>query len=145
MKLPEPIIQAATDKLYELVEDYSLEHKRICYTVKKGFRTDGESIPRAVWFITGHPFQGLGLPAAVIHDILYGSEYYPREKADLIFKQLLERNGVNWFRAMMRYRFLRMFGGLTWKTHTDATRAEARKFLTVKDLTAPPSIPATPA
>lgn len=132
MKLPQPIIRPATDSLYELVEDYVIEHKKLRYTIKKGFRTDGESIPRPMWIVTGHPFQGAGLPAAIVHDILYGSEAVKREQADLIFKQLLERGGVNWFRAMMRYRALRTFGGLTWATHTDATRAAARKYLTIE-------------
>lgn len=134
--LPMPDVRPVPGKpkLFELIRDYTLDHRGKRYAVRAGFKTDGQSIPRAFWILTGHPMEGDGLPAAIIHDVLYGSELVERAEADLIFKQLLERNGVNWFRAMMRYRFLRMFGGLTYSTHTDSTRARARSFITITKL-----------
>lgn len=136
--LPEPELSPieGDNKEWELKHDLSIEVEGYNITVKKGFKTDGESIPSACWFITGHPFQGEGMAAAIVHDALYGSELLPRAKCDLIFKKLLERYGVSSFRAMMRYRFLRLFGWITWSTHTDETRADAQRFVTIT----PPSL-----
>jgi len=137
MTFPMPLFQPIfeTPKLWLLHEDFSIEvivnGIRYRITMHHGFKTDGQTIPRIFWIITGHPFEGDGMVAALFHDGLYGSELLPRETADLIYKILAERYKMNRFRAMMRYRFLRTFGGLTWSTHTDATRAEARKFIKV--------------
>lgn len=132
LPMPELTPVPGEDKEWMLDEDFVLEHNRVRYRVKRGFRTDGESIPRLCWWFTGHPFQGTGMVAAIIHDGLYGSELFTRDRADLVFKQLLERYGVSPFKAMMRYRALRIWGGLTWRTHTDKTRAHARKFFSVE-------------
>lgn len=134
MKLPQPVLKPVTDTIWELDQDYELEHSGWFYRVKAGYRTDGESIPRCFWFLTGHPFQGLGMPAAIVHDILCEAEVFPRDETDLIFKQLLERNGVNCFRAMVRYRCLRIYSGVNWTKHTAATRTKARRFLLVTKL-----------
>lgn len=136
MKLPQPDMSPITgeNKLWVLNEDFAVDVDRYRITVKAGFKTDGESIPRPCWILTGHPFQGVGMAAAIIHDGLYGSELLSREKADLIFKKLLERYGLNWFRAMARYRFLRIFGWITWKTHTVKTISAARQFVSLVNL-----------
>jgi hypothetical protein len=120
--------------LWHLEKDFTVDVLTYRITVKTGFKTDGESIPAPFWIFTGNPFQPEGMAAAVVHDILYGSEMVAREIADLIFKTLLERYGTGSFSAMVRYRALRMFGWITWKTHTVQSIASARRFVSMTTL-----------
>lgn len=144
MILPEPVLQAVSQDLYELVQTFTLTHGPYLFIVRAGFRTDGASIPNIFWLGVGNPMQGLVLPAAVIHDALYGSEWLPREKADRIFYDLMIRNGVSPVKSWAFYTALRIGGWLTWRTHTEASVNRARAFVSCKDRTAPPSVSAIP-
>ena len=98
--------------------------------VKAGFETDGASIPRAAWRVVGHPFEEY-MAAAVIHDVLYDSEHWPRDMIDECFKDLMSACGVGKIRKGIIYRAVRMFGGPTWWKHTDESKADARKHLSI--------------
>ena len=39
--------------------------------IRRGFHTDGASIPRLAWRVIGHPFAKDILPHALAHDALY--------------------------------------------------------------------------
>ena len=98
--------------------------------VPAGFECDGQSYPRALWFVD-HP-QGAGAKAGFIHDYLYWLNgrpvpetglAYDREWADRIFHEALIVSGVSKFRAGVRFRMLRLFGGLAWRAHTKRLKA----------------------
>lgn len=71
-----------------LEEDYIFTNGKYKITVKKGFVTDGASIPRIFWSIIGGPFEGPLLFAAVVHDGLYTKMELPREECDGILKEI---------------------------------------------------------
>src|SRR5262245_43482445 len=55
--------------LFELRNDFGyIDTTGKRWQAKKGLLTDGASIPSVFWSIIGHPYQGLYLRAAVIHD-----------------------------------------------------------------------------
>jgi hypothetical protein len=131
MKLPAPVLSPVDAVTWRLTEDYAVSVAGWRYTIAAGFLTDGASIPRAFWRVVGHPLFGDSLPAAILHDCLYRSEYWQREYSDALFRKLLIRNGVPRWRAWLMYRAVRAFGGFQWP-HAEASRQTARGFLAVR-------------
>jgi hypothetical protein len=99
--------------------------------VPEGFECDGQSYPRLLWMIDTP--QGEGAKAGVIHDFLYwmngrpmdDGRRYDRKAADQSVRDALVVSGVAPFRAAVRYRMLRIFGGLAWKAHTRRIKKES--------------------
>lgn len=118
------------DDLRILTDNLTAEWEGWTIRVKAGYRTDGASIPRMAWRVVGHPWAQY-LPAAIVHDILYGTEVWDRKEADRCFLGLMQCIGVGWLKSHVIYSAVRMFGGLTWSRHTDASRNYARKYLEV--------------
>ena len=78
-------------------------------TVKKGFVSDGASVP---FILTGFISRsGKNLRAAVVHDWIYRKPHVKitRRTADIIFKSLLKEDGVGFKRNLM-YIAVSMFG-----------------------------------
>lgn len=78
--------------------------------IKKGFTSDGASIPR----ITG-VMKGLAFRIYFVHDQLYTNHLTSRKEADLILKSGLEFENVDNLDIDIIYRGVRWFGG----THYD--------------------------
>ena len=77
-------------------------------TVQPGFVSDLASIP---WFLRWlYPPDGIWGPAAVVHDWLYSQPEVSRRVADRIFWDHMREDGVPWFRAMLFYWGVRLFG-----------------------------------
>lgn len=84
--------------------------------VPKNFITDGASIPQVFWSIFS-PF-GKYFAAAVIHDYLYSvvSTYnFTRREIDLIFKEAMFNDGVDWATREIVYRAVQCFGWAAFK------------------------------
>jgi len=98
----------------ELIYKDPLTGKKII--IPKGFYTDGASIPRWLWSVTGSPFAGNYIEAAVIHDFLYHLaidkklKLTTRKHADDIFYQCMLEYGVPEREAKIKYRAVRLFG-----------------------------------
>lgn len=122
-----------TNKAY-LAKDLSVKFDGLKFTVKKGYKTDGASIPFIFWAFNLHPFQGDTLIPAVFHDVFYESELYSRASADNNFLFLMRKNGVPFIKRTLFYCAVRMFGWLVWRKHTVGSVENARQFLTVKKL-----------
>lgn len=79
--------------------------------IPKGFECDMASIPKCFqWFV---PKRGKDIDVSIIHDYLYSehSRYaLNREEADIIFRELMKRNGMSEFKANLIFRTVRMFG-----------------------------------
>lgn len=74
----QPNIEPITNRIYQLVDDFSYEwvtskNQMIInkITIPSGFRYDGASIPRFLWTITGFLPDGLHRAASLIHDYIY--------------------------------------------------------------------------
>jgi len=78
--------------------------------VPKGFQSDGASVPRIVWPIVGHPFQGDYCAAAWIHDWIYGTHIYQRKPGDEIFLEGMEVLGCWWWKRNVMWCSVRQFG-----------------------------------
>jgi hypothetical protein len=97
--------------------------------VKKGFVSDGASIPRFFWRATYYPTHHRIIVAALAHDALYASEMLPRETADWIFLLILEAYGVPWLKRNEMYSAVRLRGGSVWKKHTIQSVEAARELV----------------
>jgi len=96
------------------LEWYVLEDTKIDkYIIPKGFETDGASIPRILWSITGCPIKGKYSIAAVLHDYLYSREANVSfEDANKAFYRNMRRTGVSKFKAKYMYLAVKYFGKL---------------------------------
>lgn len=120
----------APDDMRELTVDLTALWRDLQIRVKAGYRTDGASIPRWAWRVIGHPWAQY-LPAAIVHDILYETEFLPRELADQCFRDLMVWLEVPAWRRGAMYRAVRLVGGFTWRKHTARSREYALTFLEV--------------
>lgn len=105
-----------------LTEPFSVDIPSVgTITVPVGYETDGRSIPRGLWWLTGHPFEGRYLPAAVVHDWLCDAarqqgNYGLRVLADAVFFYVLEQTpGVNRFLRASMYLAVRGYGRWAFK------------------------------
>lgn len=78
------------------------------FTVPAGFVTDFASIPRlpGVFLIFGDTAH----EAAALHDYLYATGKVPRDVADKIFLEAMRDTGVAWWRRILMYLGVRLFG-----------------------------------
>lgn len=82
--------------------------------VPKYFRTDFASVPR--WTLVGYALVGgKADEAAVVHDLLYSTQRYPRELCDKIFEEAIMALGYSAGTASLMYSGVRAGGWATWK------------------------------
>jgi len=86
-------------------------------TVPAGFSSDGASVPRFFWRLIFPPGDQKALRAAFVHDWLYRThpDGWSREAADMLFLNLLLKNGMPKFRAVLAWLGVRLFGAAAWK------------------------------
>jgi hypothetical protein len=99
--------------------------------IEPGFSSDGKTNPRFHWAFSP-PYYGDTLPGVFAHDALYAAELVNRRFADDEFYRLLRGFGVNYARASIYWRTVRLLGGVCWRRHTEASIAEAREFCSIK-------------
>jgi len=99
--------------LFELKDDYGyVDSNGVRWQAKAGVLTDGASIPSVFWPIVGHPYQGLYLNAAVIHDYycIPKNRYRKWEDVHRVFYDAMLKNGVNSTKATLMYFAVWRFG-----------------------------------
>jgi len=111
-----PTLTAREDGNYEVAIDWKIETSRGTIIVKKGFVTDGVSVPRMAWFLAGHPMESPRVVAALAHDWLYAAHVCTRMEADEIYREILLRYRAKW-RVNVEYKMLDWFGGKAWESH----------------------------
>jgi len=96
---------------------YSVNGKN--YTINKGQRFNGKSVPRLLWwtYLGGSPYTGKGRKSAPIHDALCGSaaqmqtrklrKHY-RHEADTVFYEMLEHLGVGQIKTRAMFTAVRI-------------------------------------
>jgi hypothetical protein len=127
-----PALRPQNNDCWLLEEDFACMHKGKMITLKKGFWTDGASIPRFAWRLVGHPFSMPVLPCALIHDALYAGELVERSKADMIFLELMKKAKVSRIKRNIIYVAVRLGGGIPWARHKIDGILEARKYCTIQ-------------
>ena len=91
-------------------------------TVPEGTKTDGASIPRALWGVCGHPLEAPRVYAAIVHDWLYGGGGpvgMTRAEADAVYRDLLVAYGWGRWRAWIEWTALRVCGASHWTSRTE--------------------------
>jgi hypothetical protein len=103
--------QSGQDRDMRLLADFTyIDPAGKAWTARKGYETDGASIPKAFWSIVGGPFEGGYREAAVIHDWYCDSKTEPWKDVHRIFYYACRAAGVNEKKAKMLYAAVRIFG-----------------------------------
>ncbi|MBY5794991.1 DUF1353 domain-containing protein [Rhizobium leguminosarum] len=99
--------------VFEIIENYGyLDSGGRMWQAKSGLLTDGASIPSVFWPIVGHPYEGLYLNAAVIHDYYCMEQNRYRRWKDVhhVFYDAMLANGVSQFKAKLMFFAVWRFG-----------------------------------
>lgn len=127
------ITEGTETRRFQLLENFSVISAVVggIITVPAGFQYDGESIPVALHSLVP-PF-GQSKRAACVHDYLYQFGGYQhvdgswtevtRKTADEVYLELALLKGLPQWRAMMRYRVLRLVGWVAWNKWRQADAA----------------------
>lgn len=110
---------------YDEFHVYKIKKDKSVYVeVPKDYLSDGASVPRIVWSISGLTPDGLIRAAALIHDYLYEHKgeifvnaekvTYSKKEIDILFKEIMIKSGVPWIRAQAAYFAVRSFGWTYW-------------------------------
>ena len=117
--------------------DYCLvyEDDKYWIGIKPLFSSDGFSIPRPVWTLTGlTPF---GLKTAftgLLHDGLFRSHLLPCNIAnDILLNTLCIPPCPNMIQRQIAYRTLQSVGWMTYNSKTESEILKARQFVTVTE------------
>lgn len=111
------LLPVAGDGMATLNQDWTVWVRGWVFTVPRHFRTDGASIPRALWRLCGHPLESPRVYAALVHDWLYsgrGPSGIDRGEADAIYRDLLVEVGWGRFRSFVEWVAIRWFGSSHW-------------------------------
>jgi len=139
-----PIITILNDHEFELVEPFTYEWQEETdhvvatqrITIPKGDCTDGASVPRICWSLTGLLPTGVHMGAAAMHDYLYQrrgelckGEYerlknngewvasllkWDRKQCDDLFLRIMQEAGETPWKANLMHWAVRVFGGAAW-------------------------------
>jgi len=102
-------------KMWETEEEVIYwSRDRIKYTVPKGFKTDGASIPKLFWSLIGSPVRGKYVNAALIHDWFYYTGEVTRKRADALFHEAMTLLEVSFWRRKLMWLAVRGFSGIIW-------------------------------
>lgn len=120
-----PVVTYLTDaRKWRLEQPYTCQDNGNLIKVPRQFEFDIASIPRPFWWLIA-PFE-LSLAAPLVHDFLYryqgdpphGSivppRIYTRRQADLLFRAIMKKEGVWWWRRIASYLAVRCFGWNAW-------------------------------
>ena len=110
------------------------------FMVEAGFWWDGSSQPKFLWSMVGSPFTGKYYFGTLIHDILYATHYFSRDKADEIMYIVLRMEGVGYIKANAMYQGVRAGGWVGWDK-TPKQIAGAAKHLFVRGMRYSPIVP----
>lgn len=105
-------------KTWYLTQDFYFADGLTVIQLPQGFKFDLASIPQILWVIVP-PFS-LSILAPLIHDYLYNRKgvvlnaTYTWTQTDQLFKELMKREGVGWFRRNAAYLAVRAFGWIYW-------------------------------
>ena len=101
--------------------------------VRKGYSTDGASVPEGVSEeICGTPWDMPRLLAAIVHDALYSIKWKCRWLCDQIYRLILVQNGYGNAKASIEYSAIRIGGLKRWKSVTKEEKRWARNLVEVK-------------
>ena len=133
-KLNGPITRYYSKNRVILTKDFSARVGGLIFVVKKGFVTDGASVPRFFWSLGFDRFNPQTMAASTVHDALCKSNIIPRAAADSVFNAILK----DWH---WKYRWLYWLGvriGAWWEYLFGKSKKykpeKALKFISIKSI-----------
>lgn len=123
--ITQPDMRPIAGGKYRLAQPFNTRWRHHVFKIPAGTITDGASVPRLFWTISGLRPDGLIRAAALIHDVLYrhrgavDAEYlspwrrFSRAEADLVFLELMRAAGMAGWRARLAWRAVRVGGSWT--------------------------------
>lgn len=103
---------------YKLLEDLIWFDGTDLIVVPSGFVYNGGSVPRPLWWFI--PPKGTNADRAFcLHDFLYGSKLYTKEKADVLMKHAMIADNFSPIRTEAAYTAVMLFGHKAWNRTTD--------------------------
>lgn len=102
----------------KLMRELWFFHNNQWIHLNSGFNWNGASIPGAFWFFIGEPTEQKFALASLVHDYLYKIKYN-RDRADCIFKMLLDWAGVNGKRVALMWAAVRLGGQMFYAARAD--------------------------
>lgn len=100
-------------RVYFLFSDYDFEIDGTKYTIPKGFESDGMSCPKWAWHFFSPAKDLKTLECSIVHDWLYATHTISRRKADIWYRNELEKLGYP-ISSNLAYIALRLFGNSHW-------------------------------
>jgi hypothetical protein len=106
------------DELFELTKEFRYDtaiNGGARIIVPAGFTTDFASVPRLplAYMVFGNKAH----MAAVVHDYLYTTGIWPKDQADLVFREAMLATGIKPWQAEQMYAAVRDFGESAWEGH----------------------------
>ncbi|MCK0127107.1 DUF1353 domain-containing protein [Erythrobacter sp. F6033] len=89
----------------------------LLWSVPKGYKSDGASIPRAVWALAGGPWAGSYKDAAIIHDYYCDTMSRSWEATHKVFHHGMLARGVDPVEAKIKYEIVDLLGPRWDSTH----------------------------
>jgi hypothetical protein len=114
-----------------LVEDYTIKVNDAIFTLKKGFDTDGASIPRFLWWFC-NPWDSQVICGALVHDAGYWSKSISRETADAVFYAIMKEYGASFPKRFTIYLAVRCFGWIFYYTSKKPSQKMIDRYLQIK-------------
>lgn len=108
-----PVPTRGGEYQFELLQNYGyLDAAGRMWQAKARSPTDGASIPSVFWPIVGHPYEGLYLDAAVIHDFycMRDNRYRKWEDVHHVFHEAMLAKGVGPTKAKLMFFAVWRFG-----------------------------------
>lgn len=127
----ELILKKINQRDYELYEDLIYENDNHYYIIKKGFITDGASIPSLFKFFFDN-FQGNYTKSAILHDILYRTNLIDRKNADNLFLEGMRILNVSIFKRFFLYLGVRAGGWYSYYSNNDDEIKKNKKYIEIK-------------
>lgn len=130
-----PTLTPISSARYANVSDFTTRVSGYEITIKKGFVTDGASIPKAAWSaLKLEPFSGTIIRGALVHDGLYSTHILSRQKADSILYAAILADKTEPHKAKAIYTAVQDCGSIAWDRATPESIAAACKLVIVRRL-----------
>lgn len=113
---PLELTETSQPELFRTSHDFGFrDAKNKVWMAPAGTMTDGASIPRTLWIISGAPLQGPYRNGAVIHDAYYQMHGESRFRVDKMFYEAMLFGGTPGWKAWLMFKAVRLFGGVVWR------------------------------
>jgi hypothetical protein len=98
-------------RMMELLSDVAfVDSKGRRWSVPKGVRIDGASIPALLWSFAGSPFVGNYRRASVIHDHFCERRSEPAEQVHKVFLEGMRADGLSFVESQSKYMAVELYG-----------------------------------